>query len=136
MYEYEYGEDIPPNYVKAIRWYRLAADQGHAGAQNRLGFSYSQGEGIPQDVAQAIRWFRRAANQNDAGAQFSLGSMYMNGEGVLQDYVEAHMWLNLAAAQPSELLREVRDAVEERMTSEQIAEAQRRAREWKPIDQR
>ena len=55
-----------------------------------------------------------------------------NGQGVTQDYVQAHMWFNLAAAQGDEIPRKNRDAVAERMTSEQIAEAQRLAREWKP----
>ena len=55
-------------------------------------------------------------------------------QGVSQDYVEAHMWFNLAAAQSSDEDREPyvknRDAVAERMTAEQLAEAQRLAREW------
>ena len=67
-----------------------------------------------------------------------------DGRGVPQDYVEAHMWFNLAAVAgsappvgaPSGVNRGVfvkaRDAVAERMTADQIAEAQRRAREWKP----
>ena len=50
------------------------------------------------------------------------------------------MWLSLAAAQGSAADRdayyvEVRDLAAEAMTSEQIAEAERLAREWKPIDQ-
>ena len=119
-----------------MKWHRLAADQGHAGAQSSLGFSYSQGEGVPQDVVEAMRWYRLAADKGDAAAQSSLGSMYLNGEGVPQDYVEAHLWFNLAAAQPSELFhdsyRTMRDGVAEQMTPEQLAEAQRRAREWTP----
>jgi TPR repeat protein len=60
--------------------------------------------------------------------------MYDDGEGVLQDYVEAHMWFNLAVAQFSGEERAtivvLRDAVTERMTTDQVVEAQRRAREW------
>ena len=44
-------------------------------------------------------------------------------------YVEAHMWATLAAAQSS---GEARDIVAAKTTAEQIAEAQRRAREWTP----
>ena len=62
--------------------------------------------------------------------------MYSNGQGVPQDYVEAHMWFNLAAAQSSDFFRyrsgEARDSVAARMTAEEVAEAQRRAREWTP----
>jgi len=57
--------------------------------------------------------------------------MYANGQGVPQNYVEAHMWFNLAAAQSSGENRDryvkARDDLAERMTAEQLAEAQRRA---------
>ena len=40
------------------------------------------------------------------------------------------MWLNLAAATGDENARKTRERVAARMTREQIAEAQARAREW------
>ena len=58
--------------------------------------------------------------------------MYDNGLGVTQDYVQAHMWYNLAAAQGEKDTGEWRDSLAEEMTPEQIAEARRLAREWKP----
>ncbi len=77
--------------------------------------------------------------RRNAEAQNNLGFLYYTGQGVPQDDVEAHMWLNLATAQASaedrdEYVKE-RDDVAARMTPEQIAEAQRRAREWTPTDQ-
>jgi TPR repeat protein len=69
----------------------------------------------------------------------NLGVSYHRGEGVPQDYVQAHMWSNLAASLFSATEAEKRDkAVKFRnlavskMTPDQIAEAQRLAREWKP----
>ena len=97
---------------------------------------YENGDGGPENDAEAVRWFRLAVEQGHAAAQGSLGLMYTHGVGVPQDYVAAHMWLNLAGAQSSGNVREAaakgRDAVAARMTSEQIAEAQRLAREWEP----
>ena len=65
-----------------------------------------------------------------------INAPYNEGEGVPQDYVEAHMWYNLAAAQQvgedRDLTVVFRDDVAELMTTEQVAEAQRRAREWTP----
>ncbi len=63
--------------------------------------------------------------------------MYAKGTGVIQDYVLAHMWFNLAAARlpPDEtrnLLVITRDLTERHMTPDQVAEAQRLARQWKP----
>ena len=91
---------------------------------------YANGRGMPQDDAEAVRWYRLAAEQDDTRAQLSLGLMYSLGRGVPQDDVSAHMWLNLAAATGDEDARKVRDIVAARMTREQIAEAQARAREW------
>jgi TPR repeat protein len=61
---------------------------------------------------------------------------YEQGDGVLQDYVLAYMWYNLAAAQGAGVAAKDRDRVAARMTPEQIAEAQRLAREWKPTKER
>ena len=53
------------------------------------------------------------------------------GRGVPQDFVQAHMWDNLAAAHGETRSAEARDALAQRMTPAQIAEAQKLAREWK-----
>ena len=115
---------------------RALAEQGDASVQILLGVMYINGEGVPQDDTEAVRWYRLAANQRHAGAQLNLGVKYRDGEGTPQDFVEAHMWTNLAALQLSGEHRDwavrVRDDVAGRMTAEQIAEAQRRAREWTP----
>ena len=60
--------------------------------------------------------------------------MYEQGRGVAQDFVESHMWYNLASSrgdiENQKTCAIARDQVARKMTSEQIAEAQRRAREW------
>jgi TPR repeat protein len=72
------------------------------------------------------------ADHGDADAQANLGVMYATGEGVPQDHVLAHMWFNLAAAQGNDKALRNRDTAGKRMTPDQLAEAQRMAREWKP----
>jgi TPR repeat protein len=100
---------------------------------------YGEGRGVPQDYAEAARWYRRAAEQGDPQAQYNLGLAYARGEGVTQNVVDAHMWFNLAAARfPASDTRnrtaavKNRDTVAGEMSSDQLAEAQKRAREWKP----
>ena len=127
---YATGEGVPEDYAEAARWYRLAAEQGYAAAQSNLGLMYIYGSGLPQDYAEAARWVRLAAEQGDADAQYLLGFLYDNGEGVVEDNVLAYMWYNLAADQGSEIALDNKDIVEQRMTREQIAEAQRLSREW------
>ena len=81
------GRGVPQDDGEALRWYRLAADQGHAGAQSNLGLTYANGRGVPQDDDEAARWFRLAADQGHAGGQYTLGLMYGADRGVPQDYV-------------------------------------------------
>ncbi len=113
------------------------AEQGHAPSQFNLGVMYSQGQGVSQDYKEALRWYLAAAEQGYSSAQVALGVMYERGQGVPQDYIQAHMWFNLAAASGGDKDRETaaknRDLLARIMTSEQIAEAQRLAREWKPV---
>jgi uncharacterized protein len=96
------------------------------------------GLGVAQDYAEALKWYLRAADQGDANAQFRLGTMYEQGHGVPQDYILAHMHYDLAAALQDGYKHPVnkRDNLEGRMTPEQIAEAQKLAREWKPKPER
>jgi TPR repeat protein len=49
--------------IEAIKWYRLAAAQGHTGAQLKLGNIYELGRGVPQDDMLAYMWFDIAAKQ-------------------------------------------------------------------------
>ena len=73
---YEHGEGIPKNAVEAVRWYRMAVDQGYTAAQVNLGRAYDYGEGVPKDAVEAVRWYRMAAGQGNASAQLNLGLMY------------------------------------------------------------
>ena len=87
------------NYAEAVKWYRRAAEQGHAVAQISLGILYDQGQGVSQDYGKAVKWYRKAAEQGDAGAQFDLGLMYVKGQGVSQNYGKAMKWFRKAAEQ-------------------------------------
>jgi clan AA aspartic protease (TIGR02281 family) len=92
---------------------------------------YEVGDGVPQDYKLAVKWYRLAADQGNASAQTNLGFMYEIGKGVPQDLVQAHLWFNLAAANGKNV-GQYRDDIARMMTQDQIAEAQRLSREWKP----
>ena len=55
--------DIGEGPIKAIKWYRQAAQQGHTDAQFKLGQVYEQGRGVPQDDMLAYMWFDIASRQ-------------------------------------------------------------------------
>lgn len=57
------------NYIEAVKWYRKAAEQGHAGAQRVLGDCYYSGDGVTQDYKEAVKWLSKAAEQGDKKAQ-------------------------------------------------------------------
>lgn len=61
---------------------------------------------------------------------YKLGLIYSTGNGAEVDLVEAHKWFNLAALRGSEAAKDCRRELAEQMSSAQIAEAQRAAREW------
>ena len=85
---YEKGQ----NYYEAVKWFRKAAEQGHADAQNNLGECYFYGHGVNENYNEAVKWFRKAAEQDNGKAQRYLGNCYVLGAGVQQDYEKAEMW--------------------------------------------
>ena len=149
---YAGGCGVEQGYAESARWYRLAALQGDGSAQARLGDMYANGEGgVQQDPVEADKWYRRAVEPGTykptkvAGVEihsgrpvlihlFVLARMYRDGTGVPQNVVAAYKWLDIverllsrwsgwrSESPPQELYDLAR-----KMTSEQIAEAQRAA---------
>ena len=120
------------DYQTVLKEWQPLAEQGHAGAQNNLGWMYNNGQGVSQDYKLAVQWYRKAAERGHEYAQINLGGMYDRGEGVPQDSVTAHMWANISAANGA--APRLRDRIAARMTSDQLAEAQRRARVCRASD--
>lgn len=72
-----------------------------------------------------------AAAAGDASAYFDLGVIFSTGShGAGCDLIEAHKWFNLAAVQGHEEAADCRADISDEMTAREIAEAQRRARQW------
>ena len=59
-----------------------------------------------------------------------MGLIYSTGLGVEEDLVAAHKWFNLAALKGNDAAKEHRKAMADMMSSAEIAEAQKAAREW------
>ena len=60
---YEFGAGIKKDERKAFEWYKEAAEQGYAEAQNSLGVCYYNGEGVEKDESKAVEWWQKAAEQ-------------------------------------------------------------------------
>ena len=87
------------DFPTALEYWRPLAEDGHAEAQNMLGFMYRFGEGVEPDYPLARKWYRLAADQGNPTAQNNLGVMYRLGLGGAQDFQEAFYWFQRAADQ-------------------------------------
>lgn len=114
----------------AAKWYRLAAEQGNAKAQDSLGLIYRNGLGVTRDYKESVRWSKLAAEQGQAYSQGRLGLMFAKGQGVVQDFTQAYKWHSIAVANGDKLAEMDRNNLEKQMTPDQISEAKKLAREW------
>ncbi|MEZ5757095.1 MAG: hypothetical protein R3D86_02615 [Emcibacteraceae bacterium] len=70
------------------------------------------------------------AERGKAEAFYDLGLLYSIGHGVEQNNIEAHKWFNLAAMRGMLSAQIDRAEVADNMSTMEISEAQRKAREW------
>jgi TPR repeat protein len=137
------GANAPPIIYELVE---KVAKSGFAVAQFSLGVMYypigdPSFDAAKGNTAQAVVWYRRAAEQGDIGAQVALGLAYAQGIGVAQDYIEADKWFNTAAsrAKGEDELADIasrHNKLAHVMTSSQIDEAQKLAREWRAKPER
>jgi len=62
------GQGVTQDYKEAVKWYRLAAEQGNAIAQANLGLMYGKGQGVIKDNVYGHMWSNIAASSGDADA--------------------------------------------------------------------
>lgn len=98
-------------------------------AYTYLGLMYKNGLGVEKNYRTAWEYFYAAAIQGIPAAQVYLGELFFDGKGAHKDYTLAYMWLNIAARSADKAIIKYRDFVENKMTPQQISEAQRMSRE-------
>jgi len=122
------------DYQRAVKKLRPPAREGSTVAQTYMGFLYQTGRGVPQFRAGAAKYYQVAAERGNPVAQYHLGLLYDKGHGVPQNYVLAHKWVNLAASRSRgndrEYYTRIRDAIESKMSHDQLETAQWLAHEW------
>ncbi|MHB1529376.1 MAG: tetratricopeptide repeat protein [Acidiferrobacteraceae bacterium] len=92
--EYQRGEAYAQgqNVQKAVYWFRKAAEQGYAPAENNMGGAYAEGASVPQNYQKAVHWYRKAAAQGYAPADYNMAFAYGYGWGVPQNNQKADHW--------------------------------------------
>lgn len=129
-----------PSLADAARYYRLAADEGFAGAQNNLGDMYEEGEGVPANGKFAVYWYTRAAERGEPTAYLSLSTFLSkdtNDEYVL---IEALKFALLAAQRLPEgknktTAKETIRSITSRVSKDSISIAVDMAKKWEPLYQ-
>ncbi len=125
------GNGIPKDESEAVKWTTRAAEQDNTSAQVHLGWMLLKGLGAPRDEEAGVGWIRRAAELGQDRAQFSLGWLYVEGWGVPQEVVEAYKFAHLSAEQGNAQGAELRSFLAQKLSPEQVTEAQRLAGVWK-----
>ncbi len=138
------GEGVAQDHEEAIKWYSVAANEGYGPAEVLMGQIYAEGLGVPKNAAESAKWYTRAAIKGEVTAQSCIALAFAEGNGVPVDAVEAYKWWNLASVSRGEdgdemarfrrSMANCRDTIAVQMTREQIAEAQRKCRDWKPLE--
>lgn len=115
------------DFEAALDAWKPLAEDGHPGAQFRLGCLYTFGQGVEVDHARALDLYLEAARQGDPDAQNNLGSLYALGWGTEPDPIEAYKWLEIAARAGHEMATANRNFLADKLTASDVAEAKARA---------
>ena len=115
---------------KAVKWWRIAAENGEPNAQMQLGTAYAYGKGIEQNTQEALKWCRRSAEQGFAHGQSMLSVLFSNGFGMEEDIIQAYAWSRLAAVQNHPLSADFVQQLEDEMTEPQLEQAKRLATDY------
>lgn len=83
---YKLGRGVPVDLPVATEWFRKAAVQGHAQAQDNYGLALFQ-EG---KKAEAAPWLEKGAARDEKRTELVLGTMLFNGDGVVKDWTRGY----------------------------------------------
>lgn len=123
------GGLLPANDAEAFKWYLKAAEAGDASSQASVADAYVEGAGVPRNYSDAVMWYRRSIEGGYFLAPHYLARLYAGGRGVELDLVKAYAWNSLSASTGNWLARDYQDELESKLTSDQVAAAQRLAQQ-------
>ncbi|TVP90909.1 MAG: sel1 repeat family protein [Thioalkalivibrio sp.] len=125
------GGRNPEAVFEARELLEAALEDGFVLASYFLARLFIEGIGAhPVEDGMAAHYTRIGADSGDPRMQGWLALMLTEGRGVEADRVQASKWANLAAANGDRLGEQLRVALEEELTPEEIREARERAVDW------
>lgn len=138
------GAGTDQDTAKALFWLERAGPRGWYG----IGAIYDKGLGVPPDVEKAAEYYRKAAERGDDPlAMYRLGTLYAEDRLARRDNLEGYVWLllaerigrvspgcrNLSHWCNEHAIKDVpghRAKLRNRLSAEDLVEADRRATEW------
>jgi TPR repeat protein len=63
------GYGVEESASKALKWYKLAAEQGNRSANRELGLLYVEGNGVAMDRELGTRYIAKAASMGDEASK-------------------------------------------------------------------
>ena len=126
--------------AESIKWYRIAAQKGFAGAQNNYGDAFEMGEAVKANEKFAIYWYTRAAERGEPTAYLSLADLLSKSTSDTVVLVEALKFANLAVNNLKEganknKSKELAKVIAEKITSASKDEALELSQSWEPLYQ-
>lgn len=126
--------------VKSLEYALRAAEKGDPISQFIMGMRYNTGTGVTRDPVQAEAWWSKSAERGMLRAQVTLAHALAERSakagiapadaGALR--VEAAKWLMVSGSERLPGAEKLLPNLRERMTPEEIAAAEGKARDWKP----
>ncbi len=91
QYEFEYAisYDRQEEYPRAFKYFKKAAELGHAEGMCGVAEYYEQGKGTEKDLSEAIKWYKSAIEAGSIYAPKALGDLHRAGTGVDMNMEEA-----------------------------------------------
>lgn len=136
---YHMGMGTSPSYKDAAEWYRKSADAGKPDAVFTMGVVYEGGIGVPRNGKESFAWYKKSADRGFYPGQLKVANMYAKGQGVPKDPAASYLWYAIAerftprAGNDRFEIPIIKDKLSAMMTKEQIADADRKAKAWKPV---
>ncbi len=92
--DFELGRGVTQDHAEAARWYRRAAERGHAPAQNSVARLYETGMGVPRDEVEALMWYSLAAESGHAVAAINRDNVArrMTPDQIVEAWRRIHEW--------------------------------------------
>ena len=137
------GKGVEQSAETALAHYKQALVNSNDTAMLNIATMYAEGLAVEKNFETAFDWYKKSANHGNPAAQFLLASVYINGHPKLPDVegdlVTAYSWFRIAAKQTelpkiSEVASEFSKRLVQQLSPEQIMEAEKRAKAWKPVN--